>query len=143
MNDELPPNVYRTRVRAYQTDLNAAMHHAAYLDLFDDARIETFRRMGYTYERMVNAHWGVVIRTIQCEFYAPALMDDLLDVSVSIPAFSSATLTVRYECHRGDDLLAVGVNVYVFVGRAGKPIRMPRDLREVIEEHAGILSTPS
>ncbi|HEX6508671.1 MAG TPA: thioesterase family protein [Chloroflexota bacterium] len=141
MDDQhLPLNVYRTRVRTYMTDLNAAMYHAAYLDLFDDARIEAFRRMGYTYERMVAGNWGVMIRSIQCRFFAPALMDDLLSITVQIPALSTATLTARYECRRDDELLAVGENVYVFIGGAGKPIRVPPDLEQVIEENAGLLA---
>ena len=73
-----PLNVYHARVRSHQTDLNAAMYHGAYLDLFDDARIETFRRMGYTYERMLAGNWGIFIRTVHCEFHAPAFMDDLI-----------------------------------------------------------------
>ena len=43
--DDSPLNVHEFRVRTHQTDLNAAMYHGAYFDIFDDARIETFRRM--------------------------------------------------------------------------------------------------
>jgi YbgC/YbaW family acyl-CoA thioester hydrolase len=138
-----PLNVYFARVRSYQTDLNAAMYHGAYLDLYDDARIETFRRLGYTYERMLAGNWAVFIRTIHGEFHAPAFMDDLISITVCIPRLSTATMTARYECRRGDELLTVGENTYVFVDGNHKPLRVPRDLRELIEHHAELLNPPT
>jgi acyl-CoA thioester hydrolase len=138
-HDDVPLNVYRARVRSHQTDLNAAMYHGAYLDLFDDARIEAFRRMGYTYERMLAGNWGVFIRTVHCEFHAPAFMDELISVLVCIPRVTTATMTIRYECRREQELLVVADNTYVFVDGNRKPLRVPRDLREVIEQHRYLL----
>lgn len=137
--DRRPPNVYVARVRSHQTDLNAAMYHGAYLDLFDDARIETFRRLGYTYERMLAGRWGVFIRLVQLEFHSPAFMDDLLTVTVHIPRLTTATMTARYECRRGTELLVVGENTYVFVDENRKPLRVPADLRALIAEHGELL----
>jgi acyl-CoA thioester hydrolase len=139
LDDNAPVNVHHLRVRSHQTDLNAAMYHAAYLDVFDDARIETFRRLGYTYERMLGAGWGVVIRSIRCDYSAPAFMDELLQVTVSIPRMTKATLTIRYECTRNGAVIAVGENVYAFLDSSRKPIPVPRDLREVIDAHAALL----
>jgi acyl-CoA thioester hydrolase len=133
-------NVYQARVRSHQTDLNAAMYHGAYLDLFDDARIETFRRMGYTYARMLAGNWGVFIRTVQCDFHAPAFMDDLISVTVSIPRLTTATMIARYECRRGAELLVVGENTYVFVDGQRKPLRVPHDLRALIEQYRDLLN---
>ena len=135
-----PLNVYHARVRSHQTDLNAAMYHGAYLDLFDDARIETFRRMGYTYERILAGNWGIFIRTVHCEFHAPAFMDDLISVLVCIPRLTTATMTARYECRRADELLAVGENTYVFVDGNRKPRRVPHDLRSLIDQYHDVLN---
>jgi acyl-CoA thioester hydrolase len=140
MQGDLPLNVYVARVRSHQTDLNAAMYHGAYLDLFDDARIEAFRRMGYTYARMMAGGWGVFIRSVRCDFHTPAFMDDLISVTFCIPRLTTATMTARYECRRGEELLAVGENTYVFVDANRKPLRVPRDLRDVIEQHQDLLS---
>lgn len=136
---DTPLNVYHARVRSHQTDLNAAMYHGAYLDLFDDARIETFRRMGYTYARMLAGNWGVFIRTIHCDFRAPAFMDDLIAVTVTIPGLTTATMIARYECRRGEELLVAGENTYVFVDETRRPLRVPQDLRALIEQYRGLL----
>jgi acyl-CoA thioester hydrolase len=132
-------NLYQTRVRAHQTDLNAALYHGAYFDMFDDARIETFRRLGYTYERMRRGGWTAVIRSIECQFYLPARMDDLLDITVGVPRLSTARMTIRYECKRDGDLLALAHAVFAFVDDRGKAIRVPPDLRQVVREHDDVL----
>lgn len=132
-------NVYEARVRTHQTDMNASMYHAAYFDLFDDARIEMFRRMGYTYERMRRGEWTAVIRHIECDFRLPAFMDDLLTVIVTVPRMTAATMTIRYECRRGEDNLAMAHAVFAFIRDDGRPLRMPSDLREVVEQHAALV----
>jgi acyl-CoA thioester hydrolase len=134
------PTVYLTRVRAHQTDLNGAMYHGAFLDIFDDARIETFRHLGYTYERLVRGGWTAIIRRVDCEFYGPARMDDPLAISVRVEKLSSATMTLRYECRRDAQLLALAHAVFAFLDRQGKPTRVPSDLRQVVLDHEALLS---
>lgn len=140
-------NVYRTRVRAHQTDLNAAMYHGAYLDVFDDARIETFRRLGYDYARAVAGGWSPVIRRVECEYLAAARMDDPLEVTVTVPKVTVATMTIRYDCRKDDRLIASARVVFAFLDGRGKPLRVPADLRAVIGEHeefrTGLIDPPA
>ena len=133
-----PVNLYSTHVRSHQTDLNRAMYHGAYFDVFDDARIDVFRRLGYTYERSVSEGWFPVIRRVACEYFAPARMDDAITVSVLVPALSKATMTVRYECRREDTLLAVGHVVFAFLDASGRPVRLPAALRAMVLETAAL-----
>jgi acyl-CoA thioester hydrolase len=128
------PNVYRTNVRSHQTDLNRAMYHGAYFDVFDDARIEAFRRLGYTYERSIHEGWFPVIRRAECEYHAPAHMDDAIAVTVLVPQLTKATMTIRYECRRNDTLLAVGQVVFAFLDGTGHPVRVPPALRALVLE---------
>ena len=137
------PNIYVTRVRVHQTDLNGTMYHGAYLDIFDDARIETFRRLGYTYARMISNAWGAIIRRVDCEYFVPAMMDDLLSVTVRVPALTRATMTFRYECRREEETLALGHAVFAFLSDRGRAIRVPPDLRQVVEDHADLLLIPT
>lgn len=132
MSDRI--NRYEVRVRAHQTDLNGAMHHAAYLDIFDDARIETFRRLGYDYARMQETGLRPVIRHVEADYHAPALMDDILTVEVLVPRVTAATMTIRYLCRRGSTPIATGNAQFVFVTEAGRPARVPEDLRQVVHD---------
>jgi acyl-CoA thioester hydrolase len=130
MTDGTAINVYCTRVRAHQTDLNGAMYHGAFLDVFDDARIETFRRLGYDYRRMTATTFRPVIRRIECDYRAPAFMDDPLQITVLVERLTAATMTIRYEGRREGDMIAIGHATFAFIDREGKPGRIPDDLRE-------------
>lgn len=127
-------NVRRTRVRSHQTDLNGAMYHGAYLDVFDDARIDTFRDLGYTYERVVDEGWNLVIRRIECEYFKPAFMDEIVAVVVLVSHLRAATMAIQYHCLRGEELLATGHVTYAFIDRSGRVMRVPADLRTLIHE---------
>lgn len=128
-----PINRYSVRVRAHQTDLNGAMYHGAYFDVFDDARIETFRRLDYDYQRMQSTGLRPVVRHVDADFHAPALMDDLLTVDVRVQDLSAASMTLLYLCHRSETPIATGHAQFVFVDGRGRPVRVPTDLRHVVE----------
>jgi acyl-CoA thioester hydrolase len=128
-----PINRYTVRVRAHQTDLNGAMYHGAFFDIFDDARIETFRRLSYDYQRMQDTGLRPVIRHVDAEYHAPAFMDDLLTVDVQVRAMTAASMTLRYSCRRGETPIATGHAQFVFVDGRGRPARVPDDLRSVVQ----------
>jgi acyl-CoA thioester hydrolase len=133
-----PINRYTVRVRAHQTDLNGAMYHGAYFDIFDDARIETFRRLNYDYARMQATGLRPVIRRVDAEYHAPAMMDDVLTVEVSVLAITAASMTILYSCRRGDSPIATGHAQFVFVDERGRPVRVPQDLRDVVRSEPAL-----
>lgn len=136
------PNVYQTRVRSHQTDLNAAMYHGAFFDAFDDARIETFRRFGYTYADALAGGWAPVVRRTECDYFAAARMDDQLEITVTVPKLTPARMTIRYDCRRDGEVIATGQCVFAFLSAEGKPMRVPEALRRLIQ-HEPLLSGAS
>jgi acyl-CoA thioester hydrolase len=138
-----PLNVHHFRVRAHHTDLNGGMHHARFLDVFDDARIETFRRLGYPFARVEAEGWAPVIRSLHSEYFLPARMDDLLVVEVTVPRATRATMTIGYRCIRQDDLVAQAEVVFAFVNPQGRPLRVPTGLRETVALAAEVLKAPT
>lgn len=138
---DTPINVHNTRVRSYQTDLNGAMYHGAFLDIFDDARIETFRHLGYVYADLPGEGWRLVIRRIECEYIAPAYMDEMLSVTFTVLGFTKATMRAGYDCRRDDVRIARGVWQYAFVDEGGKPLRVPARVIRTVEEHPFLLAS--
>lgn len=139
---ELPVNWVRMRVRTNQTDLNGAMYHGAYFDCFEAARVEVFRRLGYTYGRTLAEGFVPVVRHAACEYYHPASMDEEIEVRVYVAAMTAATLTIRYPTYLAAELIAMGDVRFVFLNRQGRPIRVPASLRECVERYSGILALP-
>jgi YbgC/YbaW family acyl-CoA thioester hydrolase len=132
-------NLYETRVRSHQTDLNGSMYHAAFFDIFDDARIDVFRSLGYSYDRAVEAGWRLIVRRVECEYYRPAQLDDELQITVEVEGIRPALLECRFECRHGGQLVARGHVAYAFLNERGRATRTPPDLRELIEQQASVL----
>lgn len=140
--EELPINWVRMRVRTNQTDLNGAMYHGAYFDCFEAARVEVFRRLGYTYARTLTEGFVPVVRHADCEYYHPAGMDEEIEVRVYIADMTAATLLVRYPTYLGSKLIATGEVRFVFLNRQGRPIRVPASLRASIEDSEILTLSP-
>jgi acyl-CoA thioester hydrolase len=135
-------NIVRSYVRVHQTDMTGVMYHGAYFDVFDDARIETFRRLDCTYATSVAEGWTPIIRRVRCEYLRPARMDDLLAITVWIERLGRASMLIRYECRRADDLLAVGRVEFAFLDATMRPVRVPASVRTAVEVGELLAPTP-
>lgn len=141
-SEEVPVNWVRMRVRTNQTDLNGAMYHGAYFDCFEAARVEVFRRLGYTYALTLEEGFVPVVRHAACEYYRPARMDEEIEVRVYIAEMTAASLLLRYLTHLSGELIAQGDVRFVFLNGQGRPIRVPASLRTCIEQYRDILTPP-
>ncbi len=130
------------RVRTNQTDLNGSMYHGAFFDCFEAARVDVFRRLGYTYERTLSEGFVPVVRRASCDYRRAAFMDQEFVVTVSVKKMTAATLAVGYEASVDSLILANGEVVFAFLDRAGKLIRIPSSLRQCVEDNRDLLSPP-
>jgi acyl-CoA thioester hydrolase len=136
----LPLNVRQVRVRMHHTDLVGAVYHGRYFDLFEDARTEVFRDLGYSYQTCTEDEGRLmVIVHAACDFKQPARMDDLLVVAVTVPAITRVKVTFAYDVRKAGSptLLARGEQVFAFLDcKSGRPTSVPPLLVTLIGETA-------
>ena len=79
-----PPDALWVRVYYEDTDFSGRVYHASYLRFLERGRTEWLRRRGFAHQDLAETS-GVlfVVRSLQIEFLAPALMDDLLDAETT------------------------------------------------------------
>ena len=75
------------------------------------------------------------VRSLQVEYLAPAMMDDLLVVETSAAAVRGASITFHQRVMRGDKAL-VTASVLVASIRNDRPARIPADLRRRLQPSA-------
>lgn len=131
-------NVRLARVRMHHTDLMGCVYHGTYFDLFEDARSEMFRDLGYTYQTCAEEEGRLmVIARVACEYKRPAKMDDLLAITVTVPEITRARLTFAYEVRVvGLKPVAVlGTTVFAFLhAGTGRPTSVPPRLVALIRQ---------
>ena len=124
-------------VRVYyeDTDFSGRVYHASYLRFLERGRTEWLRRLGFEHRELETSS-GVVfaVRSLQIDYFAPALMDDLLRVETEISGLRGASIQFLQRILRDDQRL-VAATVLVAAIRDGRPPRIPDPLRRVLLAH--------
>jgi acyl-CoA thioester hydrolase len=118
-------------VRVYyeDTDFSGAVYHANYLRFLERGRTEMVRAAGIDQASLHAATGlGFVVRRMAIDFLRPARMDDLLTVTTQPREVRGASMTLRQDILRGDELLLTA-EVVVAAVRRGRAVRIPEALR--------------
>jgi acyl-CoA thioester hydrolase len=123
------------QVRVYYEDTDAAgmVYHASYLRFAERGRTEMLRRIGFGQRRLrEEGGVGFAVRRCAVDYRAPARLDDVLTVQTRVVDTGAATLSMRQEIRRDDEII-VAVDVLVAcIGREGRPRRLPIALRRAL-----------
>ena len=116
-------------VRVYweDTDAGGVVYYANYLKFMERARTEWLRALG-VHQEALRAQEGVqfVVADMQVRYLAPAKLDDLLTVTVTVAEQGRASMLLEQKVWRGDTLLAQGqVRVGCVDTQTLAPKRMP------------------
>jgi acyl-CoA thioester hydrolase len=124
-----PPDALWVRVYYEDTDFSGRVYHASYLRFLERGRTEWLRRRGFAHRDLADSS-GVMfaVRSLQIDYLAPAMMDDLLEVETRAATVRGASITFYQRVVRADKDL-VTAEVLVASLRDGRPARIPAELR--------------
>jgi acyl-CoA thioester hydrolase len=126
-------NATTFRVRYPEIDRMGVAHHANYFIWFELGRTELMRGLGCDYKSVEDGQ-GIAFPVINtgARFLAPARYDDWLEVRTRLSSVVGARLRFDYELFRRDGRspLATGFTEHAVVDDSGRPVRLPRELRE-------------
>lgn len=123
------------RVRYTEVDRMGVAHHRTHFVWFEIGRTELMRAAGLPYAEVETE--GVFLPVIEatCAYRAPARYDDLVRVHTRLEEMGGARVTFTYRLERGRDgaLLATGRTTHAAVDARGRPTRLPRSLRRLLD----------
>ncbi len=132
---ELPPSVSLVRIRMYHTDL-VGVFHGRIFEVFEEARTEVFRRLGYEYRSSEARGLALVVLGVDAVFASRLHIDDLVEVGVYVSYLTRARVTVEYEVRRpGDARAAVtGHTTFAYIDATrGCAVPLPPEVLAAIE----------
>ena len=95
--------VFSLPVRVYfqDTDAGGVMYHASYVNFMERARTEWLRTHGYSNAGLMK-EFGVVfvVRSLKLDYFKPALLDDLLEVTAQIKEIGRSRITLLQSVRR-------------------------------------------
>lgn len=126
----------QVRVRYGETDQMGYSYYGNYAQYFEVGRVEALRDLGLSYKSLEESGVMLPVSRYEVDFIAPALYDDLLDISTKITSIQGAKIRFEYEASCEGKLLARGMTTLVFVDKTSmKPIRPPHDFLKLLEPY--------
>ncbi len=124
------------RVYYQDTDAGGVVYHATYLNFMERARYEWLRECGNNVHELLKTHkLQFMVRWLEIEYLRPAILDDLLHISVAVSDMGRCHITLAQEILCNRSTLVKATLQVVCVGTDSlKPVRIPVNLKETIEK---------
>ena len=143
MEEGGPADGGRISVRIYyeDTDFSGRVYHASYLRFLERGRTEWLRNFGLDHAALSRAEqMAFAVTRVEVDFLAPALIDDLLDVTTTLRDMRGPLIRFEQAIFRNQKTLARGV-VGVVAIRGDRAVRPPRELVEAARRLRGARSS--
>ena len=134
LDGELRDGRHTMAVRVYyeDTDFTGIVYHANYLRFMERGRTNYLRLIGANHRALFEETekeapgFAFVVRAMTIDFLKPARMNDLLEVVTVPEEVKGASITLKQQCRRGEDVLCEATVRVAFIsqGRA-RPIPKP------------------
>jgi acyl-CoA thioester hydrolase len=127
-------HVLPVRVYYEDTDFSGIVYHANYLRFMERGRTNYLRLLGHDHRALFEETereapgFAFVVRSMRIEFLMPARMDDVLEIWTEPEEVKGASITLKQQVRRGDDLL-IEAHVRVAFVSGGRARPIPKPLR--------------
>jgi acyl-CoA thioester hydrolase len=136
LSGEIRDGAHVLPVRVYyeDTDFSGVVYHASYLRFMERGRTDYLRLLGAGHRALFEQTeaeapgFAFVVRSMNIEFLKPARMDDVLHIFTRPQEVKGASITLRQQVRRGDELL-VEAQVRVAFVSGGRARPIPKPLR--------------
>lgn len=125
------------RVRYADTDKMGIVYYGTYPVYFEMGRSEYMRQKGFTYRRLEEMGYHLVVVRMEVKYYNPAQYDDNLIVKTKISEWKSRGLTFHYKIFRDNILIVEGKTMHICTNSSKKPVLIPKELQEIMLRNEG------
>jgi acyl-CoA thioester hydrolase len=131
-------HVMPVRVYYEDTDFTGIVYHANYLRFMERGRSNYLRLLGANQHSLFEQAeqeapgFAFVVRSMQIEFLNSARMDEVVEVMTEYQEIRGASILLRQEVRRGDELLATAQVRVAFVSN-GRARPIPKPLRVAMQ----------
>lgn len=130
-------------VRVYyeDTDAGGIVYHANYLKFAERGRTEFLRHTGFQNSEVHN-NVGVmfVVRHIDIDYLAPAMLDDFLKLDTTISELKNSSFIMHQCVRKGGEIITDMKVVLVCVDtETYKPTRLPQEIKDAFQDYVEVV----
>ncbi|MBT8337563.1 MAG: acyl-CoA thioesterase [Gemmatimonadetes bacterium] len=119
-------------VRSYELDGFGHVNHAVFLNYFEFARFQTLEAAGFPPKALIAEGMGIHVARVEVDYKREARLGQTLTIHTEPEQIRNSSMTLAQEARSGEHLLARARVVVVWVGRDGRPTRIPDDVRAAL-----------
>ncbi|MCA6071662.1 MAG: acyl-CoA thioesterase [Endomicrobium sp.] len=123
------------RVSYADTDQMGMVYYANYLAFFEKGRTELLRSIGLEYKTIEERGFYLPVLHAECKYISPAKYDDIITIETKLYEITAASITCSYGVKCDEKLLVTGKTKHSFVNKMLKPVRFPKDIKELMEKN--------
>lgn len=124
----------QVRVRYQETDNMGVVYYANYFIWLEVARTEYLRSAGISYRHLEEKGMYLMVAGASCQYRSPARYDDVVRIQTWIPKMKNSSLDFAHKLYIGDTLIATAESTHVFTNKNGKPVRIPKEIRDIRQD---------
>ncbi|MBN1106306.1 MAG: acyl-CoA thioesterase [Deltaproteobacteria bacterium] len=122
------------RVRYKDTDRMGVVYYGNYLTFFEVGRAELMRHLGYAYSRLEAEGYNLVVAEASARYHRNVGYDSMVVVRTRIAEVKGASVRFDYRVLAEDGgLLVTGHTLHACINDAQKPIRLPAEVKRLME----------
>lgn len=124
--------IYTRTVPLADTDMAGIVHFSRILCYAEEAEHDALRAIGVD---VISTEGGFPKVHVSCDYRKPLRYGDAISVTLQLQKPRKKVLTWSFQIYRGDELVAEGTLITVFVNSEGQPTRIKPEVLEILEEY--------
>ena len=128
---------YALKVYYKDIDQMGIVYYSRYFEYFEEARTEMLAAIGLKYSEVEAQGFMLPVIEAHAEYKKGASFEQEIVIETKIFEPPKARLKIQYDVKlkEGDDLLMKGYTIHAFTNRAGRPVKAPKHILNVINPY--------
>jgi len=123
----------QARIYYEDTDAGGIVYYSNYLKFAERGRTEYLRSIGFNHSEIFHmSKSGFVVKAVDIEYKAPAVLDDLVDIYTKIDQIKNSSIIFTQKVCKNEKELVYMKVVLVFVNEKLRPSKIPVELKQKV-----------
>lgn len=129
----------QVRIRYKDTDRMGVVYYGNYLTFFEVARAEVMRDLDFSYAKMEEEGYALPAIEAGLRYHGNVGYDSLITIKTRVAYVKKVRVRFEYEVFDpSESLIVKGHTVHACMDKNLKPVRIPSNVKGLLEERFGI-----
>ncbi len=120
-------------IKIYYEDVDSGgvVYYANYLKYLERARTEALYSLGLSNKKILNDYKSlIIVRSCKIDYVRPALLEDILFIESQVKSMSNTSIIMNQIIKKNETIITKAEIVLVIVNNKGKPVRIPKIIKD-------------